>query len=59
MVSVVDSQGRGYCVEAKYSLLELSVLALLLSQTFVIHTIIERSFRRHTNVHDIVGAPLE
>ena len=25
MVKVVDSQGRGVCVEAKYSLLEISV----------------------------------
>jgi len=30
MVSVVDSQGRGYCVEAKYSLLEISVPCLFI-----------------------------
>ena len=28
LVKVVDSQGRGFCGEAKYSLLELSVRAL-------------------------------
>ena len=29
IVTLVDSQGRGYCAEAKYSVLELSVTLFL------------------------------
>jgi len=60
MVTVVDSQGRGFCVEAKYSQLELSVLAL----SIIIHLCVTTNRHALPNpldavVYSIIGAAHE